>query len=70
MAFMNHEISFTPARCVDVYNTGFVNIIESRFNICEGQEENAIVTSTGRFVVAWDFHRLKKGKCDSYVIKQ
>ena len=36
----------------------------------EGQEENAIVTSTGPFVVAWDFAKVKKGKLDNYVIKK
>ena len=36
----------------------------------EGKEENAIITSTGRFVVAWDFTKIKIGKGDSYVIKR
>jgi hypothetical protein len=36
----------------------------------EGQSENAIVTSTGRYVVAWDFAKVKKGKLDTYVIKK
>ncbi|KAJ3821989.1 VID27 cytoplasmic protein-domain-containing protein [Lentinula raphanica] len=53
-AYMNHEISFTPAR----FNTG------------EGQEENAIVTSTGVFVIAWDFAKVKKGLLDRYEIKK
>lgn len=53
-AFMEHDISFSPAK----------------FNMGEGQEENAIVTSTGRYVVAWDFGKVKKGKLDSYVIKK
>lgn len=41
-----------------------------RFNMGEGQEENAIVTSTGRYVVAWDFGKVKKNKLDGYVIKK
>jgi len=53
-AYMDHDVSFTPAR----------------FNMGEGQEENAIVTSTGRYVVAWDFGKVKKNKLDSYVIKK
>ncbi|KLO08280.1 VID27-domain-containing protein [Schizopora paradoxa] len=53
-AHMDHDISFTPAR----------------FNIGEGQEENAIVTSTGRYVIAWDFSKVKKNKLDGYVIKK
>ena len=40
------------------------------FNVSEVKEENAIVTSNGRFVVAWDFNKIKKGRGDSYVIKR
>lgn len=36
----------------------------------EGQDENAIVTSTGQFVVAWDFAKVKKGHLDKYEIKK
>jgi hypothetical protein len=41
-----------------------------RFNLGEGQEENAIVTATGQFVVAWDFGKVKKGQLDKYEIKK
>jgi len=54
VAYMNHDVSFSPAR----------------FNQGEGQEENAIVTSTGQFVVAWDFAKVKKGQLDKYEIKK
>jgi hypothetical protein len=54
VAYMGHSVSFTPAR----------------FNQGEGQEENAIVTSTGPFVVAWDFKKVKKGLLDRYEIKK
>lgn len=54
VAYMNHDISFTPAR----------------FNQGEGQSENAIVTSTGQFVIAWDFAKVKKGHLDRYEIKK
>ncbi|KAH9951604.1 VID27 cytoplasmic protein [Amylocystis lapponica] len=54
VAYMDHSVSFTPAR----------------FNLGEGQEENAIVTSTGQFVVAWDFKKVKKGLLDKYEIKK
>ncbi|KAL0949495.1 hypothetical protein HGRIS_009549 [Hohenbuehelia grisea] len=53
VAYMNNDVSFTPAR----------------FNMGEGQEENAIVTSTGEFVVAWDFAKVKRG-IDKYDIKK
>ncbi|KAF9247278.1 VID27 cytoplasmic protein-domain-containing protein [Melanogaster broomeanus] len=54
VAYMNHDISFSPAR----------------FNQGEGQEENAIVTSTGKYVIAWDFKKVKKGQLDKYEIKK
>ena len=41
-----------------------------RFNTGEGQQESAIVTSTGEFVVAWDFAKVKKGLLDKYDIKK
>lgn len=28
------------------------------------------MTSTGRYVIAWDFAKVKKGRLDSYVIKK
>ncbi|KAI0254692.1 VID27 cytoplasmic protein [Lactifluus subvellereus] len=54
VAYMNHNISLTPAR----------------FNVGEGQEENAIVTSTGQYIIAWDFAKVKKGQMDKYEIKK
>ncbi|KAF8558941.1 VID27-domain-containing protein [Imleria badia] len=54
VAYMNQEICFSPAR----------------FNQGEGQEENAIVTSTGKYVIAWDFKKVKKGQLDKYEIKK
>ncbi|KZT12472.1 VID27 cytoplasmic protein [Laetiporus sulphureus 93-53] len=54
VAYMDHSISFTPAR----------------FNMGEGQEENAIVTSTGQYVIAWDFAKVKRGQLDKYEIKK
>ena len=41
-----------------------------RFNQGEGQVENAIITSTGQYVIAWDFEKVKKGKLDKYDIKK
>jgi hypothetical protein len=54
VAYMNHNVAFTPAR----------------FNVGESQEENAIVTSTGQYVIAWDFAKVKKGQMDKYEIKK
>ncbi|KAF8621633.1 hypothetical protein AX15_007651 [Amanita polypyramis BW_CC] len=54
VAYMGHHIAFTPAR----------------FNQGEGQVENTIVTSTGPYVIAWDFPKAKKGILDKYEIKK
>jgi hypothetical protein len=40
------------------------------FNQGEGQEENAIITATGQYVIAWDFAKVKKGHLDKYEIKK
>ncbi|TRM67758.1 VID27 cytoplasmic protein-domain-containing protein [Schizophyllum amplum] len=54
VAYMNSDVNFSPAK----------------FNVGEGQEENAIVTSTGQFVIAWDFKKVKKGNLNQYEIKK
>ncbi|OCF57212.1 cytoplasmic protein [Kwoniella mangroviensis CBS 10435] len=54
VAYMEDPVSFTPAR----FNTG-VN-----------EAEKTIVTSTGKYVVIWNFRRLKQGRTDDYQIKQ
>ncbi|KAG5732367.1 Vacuolar import and degradation protein 27 [Termitomyces sp. T112] len=54
VAYMGRSISFTPAK----------------FNQGPGKEENAIVTSSGQFVIAWDFKKVKKGYLDQYEIKK
>jgi VID27 C-terminal WD40-like domain len=36
----------------------------------EGQEETSIVSSSGNFVIAWDFKAIKKGKYDKYEIRR
>ena len=46
------------------------NFLTTRFNQGEGQVENAIVTSTGPFVIAWDFAKVKRGFNDKYEIKK
>ncbi|WVF72856.1 hypothetical protein IAT40_007674 [Kwoniella sp. CBS 6097] len=53
-AYMEDSVSFTPAR----FNTG-VN-----------EAEKTIVTSTGKYVITWNFRRLKQGRTDDYQIKQ
>lgn len=47
-----------------------MDCVLARFNQVEGEEENAIVTSTGQYVIAWDFKKVKKGQLDKYEIKK
>lgn len=71
VAYMKHEISFTPARS-EFFLVPNVRMLmkPNRFNQGEGQSENAIVTSTGEYVIAWDFAKVKKGHLDRYEIKK
>ncbi|TFK23253.1 VID27 cytoplasmic protein [Coprinopsis marcescibilis] len=52
------------------YMGGVINLTPARFNQGTDQEENAIVTSTGPYVIAWDFNKVKKGALDKYDIKK
>lgn len=51
---MGSSISFTPAR----------------FNVDRENMENAIITSTGHFLISWNFDEVKRGVLDSYVIRR
>ncbi|CCO32894.1 Vacuolar import and degradation protein 27 [Rhizoctonia solani AG-1 IB] len=52
------------------YMGGLVSFTPARFNSGPESEEQFIVTSTGNFVIAWDFRKVKKGRLDRYDIKQ
>lgn len=54
MAEIRQPLSFTPAR----FNTG------------PDAKETSIVTSSGSFVVTWNFQKVKQGKLDVYQIKK
>ncbi|CAB4445737.1 unnamed protein product [Rhizophagus irregularis] len=54
LTIMGHDVNFTPAR----FNTG------------EHAMEKTIVTSTGPYVIAWNFRRVKQGKLFDYQIKR
>ena len=56
VSFLGGTIKFTPAR----------------FNITSSndEEEASIVTSTGPYVITWNFRRVKQGKLYDYTIKQ
>ncbi|KAI8904058.1 VID27 cytoplasmic protein-domain-containing protein [Gorgonomyces haynaldii] len=53
VAWMNTEISFTPAK----FNMGT-------------DQERSIVTSTGKWVISWNFRQVRQGKLHSYSIRQ
>lgn len=53
IAYMEDPVSFTPAR----FNTGL------------NEAEKTIVTSTGKYIITWNFRRLKQGRLDDYQIK-
>ncbi|CAG8598099.1 9853_t:CDS:10, partial [Funneliformis mosseae] len=54
LALMKHDVNFTPAR----FNTG------------EYETERTIITSTGPFVITWNFRQVKLGKLNEYHIKR
>ncbi|GMK58006.1 hypothetical protein CspeluHIS016_0500380 [Cutaneotrichosporon spelunceum] len=54
VAYMEDPVSFTPAR----FNTGL------------NEAEKTIVTSTGKYIITWNFRRLKQGRTDDYQIKK
>ncbi|ORY42614.1 VID27-domain-containing protein [Rhizoclosmatium globosum] len=60
VAYMGGDVSFTPAR----FNTSNGEDGEGQF------EETSIITSTGPYVVTWNFRRVKSGKLNDYTIKQ
>ncbi|RHZ68261.1 hypothetical protein Glove_296g20 [Diversispora epigaea] len=47
-----------------------VNFTPARFNTGESEMEKTIVTSTGPFVITWNFRRVKQGKLYDYQIKR
>ncbi|KAG6902236.1 hypothetical protein C0995_002868 [Termitomyces sp. Mi166 len=49
---------------------GSISFTPAKFNQGPGKEENAIVTSSGQFIIAWDFKKVKKGYLDRYEIKK
>lgn len=50
------KVSFTPAR----FNTGST----------PEESEKSIITSSGQFVITWNFRRAQQGKTDDYHIKR
>jgi hypothetical protein len=51
---MEGKVSFTPAR----------------FNVGESDEERSIVTSTGPYIITWNFRKVKQNKLLEYTMKK
>jgi hypothetical protein len=51
------------------YMTGGVNFTPAKFNTGEGLEKT-IVTSTGPYIVTWNFRAVKSGRFTEYKIKR
>lgn len=46
-----------------------LNFTPAKFNINESTEENAIISSTGKLIVIWNFSSIKSGNLSDYYIK-
>lgn len=62
-----HALTLRPEHAA--YVTGGVNFTPAKFNIGEGLERT-IVTSTGPYIVTWNFRAVKAGKFTQYKIKR
>lgn len=51
------------------YNIDHIEFTPAKFNIGENIEEQWIVTSTGPFLITWNFRKVKQGVRDEYKIK-
>ncbi|PWN86561.1 VID27-domain-containing protein [Acaromyces ingoldii] len=54
VAYMDQEVSFTPAR----------------FDTPAGSGETSIVSATGSYIVSWPLERVKKGRTDGYTLRK
>lgn len=52
------------------YQIKNVNFSPARFNNGDSVKENSIVTSTGDYLVTWNFEKVKRGILKSYIIKK
>lgn len=51
------------------YNICKVNFTKAQFNIGNNNDEQWILTSTGPYLITWNFRKIKQGKLDDYKIK-
>jgi len=52
------------------YNIEEVNFTPAHFNTGDGIQEEWIITSTGPYIITWDFKKVKEGHRFSYKIKK
>eukprot|EP00358_Blepharisma_japonicum_P005330 CAMPEP_0202942262 /NCGR_PEP_ID=MMETSP1395-20130829/2414_1 /ASSEMBLY_ACC=CAM_ASM_000871 /TAXON_ID=5961 /ORGANISM="Blepharisma japonicum, Strain Stock R1072" /LENGTH=659 /DNA_ID=CAMNT_0049638279 /DNA_START=98 /DNA_END=2077 /DNA_ORIENTATION=- len=62
------KLALKPAD-IAKFNLTDIKFTPARFNLGENSKENAIITSTGNYVVIWSFSAIKKGRLESYKIK-
>jgi len=49
---------------------GDVKFTPARFNVGEKENERSIVTSTGPYVITWNFRKVKQNKLNEYTMKK
>lgn len=47
-----------------------MHFTQARFNTGPDQTESHIVTSSGPYIISWNFRHVKNGKLDSYTIRK
>lgn len=59
-------------KTVDIakYNLNPVSFTPARFNVSKSNAETSIITSTGDYIVNWNFTKIRKGILDNYIIKK
>ncbi|KAJ3207961.1 hypothetical protein HK099_000162 [Clydaea vesicula] len=63
------RLQLKPEDVQNMKHQGPISFTKARFNQGVGLEEKSIVTSTGPYVVTWNFRRVKQGKLYDYRIK-
>lgn len=62
------KLQITPAD-ISKYQIANINFTPAKFNVSSNSDENAIITSTGKFVIIWNFGSVKAGNSNDYYIK-
>jgi hypothetical protein len=62
------KLTLTPED-LNQYNILKIDFSPAKFNVSADGQENSIITSTGKFVIVWNFISVKAGKLYDYTIK-